>query len=155
MPPVDIKILPLTGEYDATVVDSGSAPSNVIRTEDSWSVPMKWRIEGALAHSLGGRWRVQVAFESQGNQGVEKITTAPTIAYTSGAFGFNGSQPVADFSTTMNFAPGDPPLTGQPDVPYRLTAMLTYINSVGQPGPMAAAIDLGTVTFFDSTILAP
>jgi hypothetical protein len=154
MASVDIKVLPLTGEYDAQVVDSGDAPSTVIRTEDGWAVRMQWHIDGALAHALGGRWRPQVALESQGT-GLEKVVTGTLINYSSGAFSYIGSQPRASFATTIPFAPGDPGLGGRPDVPFQVTAMLTHIDPTNHPGPLAAVVDLGTVLFFDSSQLAP
>lgn len=150
MPTVDIDVgVPLTGTFTATVVDSsGVPPTDVIRTDDDFSITCTWYVEGGVASSLGGMWYVQAAFESIG-PGEEfrskEISvaldgrTGPVTPYTASILFPAG----ADFP---NGAPKVP--AGQRNEPYQVTALLAYTDVAGNPGPMAAAVDLGEVTLY-------
>lgn len=140
-----------SGDFTAQVQDPGSgAPTTVIRTEDAWSVSAEWYLEGPVVAILNGRWRLQVALESIGNQGVEMVAPSVFVNYGSGTL--SGVYPAQrmSFAASVPFAAGTPPLGGAPDVAYHASALLTYLTPAGTPGPFAAVIDLGLIQIFDS-----
>jgi hypothetical protein len=64
---VDIGPLAVNGQLEAIVVDPvGDAPTNVIRRSDPFRVDCRWFLDGPLASSLGGKWRVELLGEGQG-----------------------------------------------------------------------------------------
>lgn len=140
-----------SGDFTAIVRDPGSGtPTAVIRTEDAWSVKADWHLEGPVVAILGGRWRLQVALESIGNQGVEMVAPPVFTDYTAGALtGVYPNQRMS-FTSSVPFAAGTPTLGGAPDVAYHASALLTYLTPAGTPGPFAAVIDLGLIQIFDS-----
>jgi len=137
-------------QFDAHVHDPSGTPTNVIRTEDPWSVHCRWYLQGPIADLLNGQWRLQVALESIGT-GVEGVAPAVMLGYQadgtpSGTF----PNQRMSFDATVDFAPGTPSLGGRSNVPYHATAMLTYVTPAGTPGPFAAVYDLGVIQIFDS-----
>ena len=140
-----------SGDFTANVLDPFSGnPTNVIRTEDAWSVKADWYLEGPIVAILNGRWRLQVALESIGNQGTEMVAPAVLVPYGAGTPTGTYPNQRMSFSASVNFPAGTPPLAGAPDVAYHCSAMLTYLTPAGTPGPFAAVIDLGLVQIFDS-----
>jgi hypothetical protein len=139
------------GDFTATVLDPGSGtPTTVIRTEDAWSVRTSWYLEGPIVALLNGRWRLQVALESIGNQGTEMVSPSVFVNYSAGTLtGVYPNQRMS-FDASVAFPAGTPPLGGAPDVAYHVSAMLTYLTPAGAPGPFAAVIDLGLIQIFDS-----
>ncbi|MGD9696783.1 MAG: hypothetical protein AB7V42_14125 [Thermoleophilia bacterium] len=153
MPPIQLPIpLPLinASEFDAHVNDPSGTPTNVIRTEDAWSVDCTWYVQGPIADLLQGRWRLQVGLESIGT-GPELVTPAVFRDYqaTGTLTGAFPNQRMS-FSASVDFAPGTPALGGAPDVAFQATAMLTFLTPAGTPGPFAAVYDLGIIQVFDS-----
>ncbi len=139
------------GKFTADVLDPGSgAPSNVIRTEDPWRVRAEWYLEGSIVTILNGRWRLQVALESIGNQGTEMVSAPVFVNYSSGSLSGTFPNERMSFSASVTFPPGTPTLGGAPDVAYHASAMLTYLTPAGTPGPFAAVVDLGLIQIFDS-----
>lgn len=139
------------GEFTAVVQDPGSGnPTSVIRTEDPWSVQADWYVEGPVVAILDGRWRLQVALESIGDQGVEMVAPPVFVDYLSGTLSGVYPNQRMSFSASVAFPPGTPTLGGAPDVAYHATALLTYLTPAGTPGPFAAVVDLGIIQIFDS-----
>ena len=51
----------------ATVYEvGGSAPTNIIRTDQAWYVDVEWELTGHLVRHFCGKWHVSVALESIG-----------------------------------------------------------------------------------------
>ena len=139
------------GDFTANVLDPGSGtPTNVIRTEDAWSVKADWFLEGPIVPILNGRWRLQVALESIGNQGTEMVAPAVFVNHSAGTLSGSYPNQRMSFTASVDFPAATPPLGGAPDVAYHCSAMLTYLTPAGTPGPFAAVIDLGPVQIFDS-----
>lgn len=124
--------------------DTGNVPTNVIRTEDPWSIHLDWNINGPIIPFLTGEWRVEVAFERVG-PGQELLRTEAPIPYASGTFGPTS----VSYNRFVSFSPGYPPLAGGPDAAYHVVVMLTFRNGA-TPGPFATVLDLGIVQFYDS-----
>ena len=140
-----------SGDFTANVLDPGSGtPTNVIRTEDPWAVHAEWYLEGPIVPILNGRWRLQVALESIGNQGTEMVAPAVLVDYSSGTLSGVYPNQRMSFHAHVNFPAGTPPIGGAADVVYHCSAMLTYLTPANTPGPFAAVIDLGLVQIFDS-----
>jgi hypothetical protein len=139
------------GDFTANVLDPFSGtPTNVIRKEDAWAVHAEWYLEGPIVAILNGRWRLQVALESIGNQGTEMVAPAVLVDYSAGILSGTYPNQRMSFHAHVNFPAGTPPTGGAPDVVYHCSAMLTYLTPAGTPGPFAAVIDLGLIQVFDS-----
>jgi hypothetical protein len=153
MPPIQLPIpSPLlnASEFDAHVHDPSGTPTNVIRTEDTWSVHCAWYLQGPIADLLNGRWRLQVALESIGD-GPETVSPAVMLGYQAdGTLSGTFPNQRMSFDASVVFPPFTPSLGGRSNVPYQATAMLTYVTPAGTPGPFAAVYDLGVIQIFDS-----
>jgi hypothetical protein len=134
-----------SGDFTAEVRDPGSgAPTQVIRTEDAWSVYTEWNVKGPAVAILDDRL--------EGDLGVEMVTPAVLVPYSTGSLSGVYPNEKMSFSASVPFAAGTPPLGGQPDVPYHVTALLTFITPGATPGPFAAVVDLGLIQIFDSPL---
>jgi hypothetical protein len=146
MPVMDIPPVGVSGQFQAQVVDpQGNQPTNVIRTGELLGIDCRWFIDGALASSLGGQWRLQVVFEGLGTA-VEFSgpSTAPVPqAILDGRTG-SGSPYTHEFRIPMTNAI----LGGQSSVLAKVGVALTYIDAANTPGPIAAFVDLGVVQIF-------
>lgn len=141
------------GTFSADVLDPGSGnPTRVIRTEDAWSVSAEWSLQGPVVAILGGRWRLQVALESIGNQGVEMVSPQVLVNYASGTLTGVAPNQTMSFAASVDFPAGTPSIAGAPDVAYHVSALLTYVTPASAPGPFAAVVNLGLIQIFDSQL---
>jgi hypothetical protein len=153
MPTVEINAgVPLSGLFTAVLVDSsGVPPTDVIRTSDAFRIDCTWFVTGGLASSLGGTWYVQAAFESIG-PGDEFRTAEIPVPLT----GLAGPPPAPGYAASIsvpagaNFPAGGPLKVpaGQRNEPYQLTVLLAYTDVANNPGPLAASVNLETVTIY-------
>jgi hypothetical protein len=142
MPVADIDTgPPVTGQFEAVVLDSGAQPTNVIRASQQWQIDCRWFIQGGFASSLGGRWEVSAAFEALG-PGPEFVQQLPAIPLD----GRTG--PGSPYLATINFPPGSINLAGLQKVAFKVVALLNYDDVAGNPGPMAAAVDLDVIHIY-------
>jgi hypothetical protein len=140
---VDIGPLAVNGELEAIVVDPvGDAPTNVIRRSDPFEVRCRWFVDGPLAPALGGQWRVELLGEGQG-PAIEIEVPAPALIALDGRTG-----PGSPYATTFNIPANSVNLLGRPQAVLDLTVALTYIDVAGNPGPIAAFVDLDKVMVF-------
>lgn len=143
MATVDIGPLAVNGQLDAVVVDPvGDAPTNVIRRSDPFRVDCRWFIDGPLASSLGGQWRLELLAEGQG-PAIEIEVPAPSLIPLDGRTG-----PGAPYTTSFNIPANSVNLLGSPQAVLDLTVALTYIDVANTPGPIAAFVDLDKVMVF-------
>jgi hypothetical protein len=154
MPTVDINVgAPLTGKFTAVLTDSsGVPPTDVIRTSDAFSIDCTWYIDGGLASSLGGTWYVQAAFESIG-PGDEFRSAEISVVLD----GRTGPPPAAGYSASIsvpagaNFPGAGGPIkvpAGHRNQPYQVTVLLAYTDVPGNPGPLAASVNLEELTIY-------
>jgi len=144
---------PITGEFTANLVDgAGVPPSDVIRTSDQFSLDCSWYIDGGLASSLGGQWYVRAAFESVG-PGPEFFSDEVPVGL-DGRTGPTGSP--GPYTATLVFPAGQnfPSGAGQ-KIPtgarfgtYEVAVILSYTDVAGNPGPIAASVNLERLTIF-------
>jgi hypothetical protein len=139
---VDIGPLAVNGQLEAIVVDPvGDAPTNVIRRSDPFRVDCRWFVDGPLAPALGGNWRVELLAEGQG-PAIEIEVPAPSLIPLDGRTGPPG------YATSFNIPANSVNLLGRPQAVLDLTVALTYIDVAGNPGPIAAFVDLDKVMVF-------
>ena len=143
MATVDIGPLAVNGQLEAIVVDPvGDAPTNVIRRSDPFRVDCRWFLDGPLASSLGGKWRVELLAEGQG-PAIEVEVPAPALIPLDGRTG-----PGSPYTTSFTIPPNSINLLGSPQAVLDLTVALTYIDVANTPGPIAAFVDLDKVMVF-------
>lgn len=133
----------MRGSIGARVFEGGGVdPTRLIRTDTPWRVELNWKLEGDpdVIAMICGRWHVHVRLESMGP---------------------GGELSMFDPDCDIPLKPADPNYTCSFDVPagrvqaahdgtpYRLVVTLTYRNSVGRAGPMAAYYDAGIYTFYN------
>ena len=135
------------GDFSANVLDPGSGtPTNVIRTEDPWAVHASGSSRVPIVPILNGRWRLQVALESDRQPGHrDGGPRGPRGLQAGHAVGRLPEPGACRFHAHVNFPAGTPPLGGAADMVYHCSAMLTYLTPANTPGPFAAVIDLGLV----------
>jgi hypothetical protein len=115
------------------LISAGDFAAEVL--EDPWVVDAEWFLEGPIAPSLNGRWRLQVALGPVGDRGVETVLPAVFVDHDGGAL--SGTYP--DQRMTFRERVDLP----APEGASHCSAMLTYLTPAGTPGPFAAVIDLG------------
>ena len=154
MPTVDINVgAPLTGKFTAIIADeSGVPPTDVVRTSDAFHIRCSWYIDGGLASAIGGTWYIQAALESIG-PGAEFRTAEFSVPLT----GLAGAPPAPGYSASILFPAGPnfpgaggplkvPP--GRRNEPYQVTVLLAYTDVAGNPGPLAASVNLVSLTIY-------
>jgi len=132
---------PVTGQFEAVIVDTGAAPINVVRRNEAWRIDCRWFIQGGMASSLGGRWELSAALEALG-PGAEVVTN-PQVTPLDGRTG-----PGSPYTDQVNFPANTINLGGAQKVPFHVVVLLNYDDQAGNPGPMAASIDLGVMTVY-------
>jgi hypothetical protein len=140
---VDIGPLAVNGQLNAVVVDPvGNAPTNVVRRSDPFRVDCSCFLDGPLASSLGGKWRVELLAEGQG-PAIEVEIPAPALVPLDGRTGSG-----TPYTTSILIPANSVNLGGSPQAVLDLTIALTYIDVANTPGPIAAFVDLDKVMVF-------
>ena len=143
MATVDIGPVAVNGQLDVIVVDPvGDAPTNVIRASDPFRVDCSWFLDGPLASSLGGKWRVELLGEGQGPAIEFELPAAALIALD----GRTG--PGTPYTTSIVIPANSVNLGASPQAVLDLTVALTYIDVANTPGPIAAFVDLDKVMVY-------
>ena len=131
------------------LISAGDLTADVIGTGDPWAVHAEWYLEGPIVPLLNGRWRLQVALESIGDQGAETVAPAVLVDYASGTLSGVSPNQRMSFHAHVDLPADTQPLGGAADVFHHCSAMLTYLTPANTPGPFAAVIDLGLVQIVD------
>ena len=150
MTPVEIPVPALSGEFEAKIVDPTGTPVNVIPRELDWKVEADWYMEGALAPTLDGTWYLRVTLESMG-PGQDLTSAEVTRDYSADGIP-SGTFPNERMSFTheVTFAANSIPTGSTLSRAYRGTALLTFADNDGTPGPFAAVYDLGVIQIYNS-----
>ena len=117
------------------LISAGDFAADVL--DDPCAVRAEWFLEGPIAPSLNGRWRLQVALEPAGEQGAEMVLPAVSVDHGDGTP--SGAYPDQRMSFRERVA------VPAPEGPSRCSVTLTYLTPAGTPGPFAAVIDLGLI----------
>ncbi|MFC5823811.1 hypothetical protein [Nonomuraea insulae] len=121
----------LTGRFEATVVDPGGAPMDIVRAGDAWRVDLEWEITGLLVPALGGTWHVHLDVDPVGSGSESQYPNPPISRPLNPA---NGKY--AEVLTMQNvLAPGN----------YDIVANLTYRDGTGAAAPMSGFVKLGRI----------
>lgn len=145
--PFETPTINLSGNISATVLDSGKAPSTIIKAGDPWSVDVKWEMTGPGWHLVAGNWHVHLNLESIG-PGPEL-----TLVDFADPNCQNQALPSATGQYNCHFdVPGATINAGM--VPHqglamKLVVLLTYVDPLGHRGPIAAYEELGIVQFYE------
>lgn len=143
----DFETLPVgfaVSDFEAVVLDSGQAPTHVIRANNAWSIKVDWKTSGALSAFLVGNWHVHAYLESIG-PGQELRLGGNLIRLTPGPG-------TISYSSTINVAPNTVVVQGghpNESVPMKLVVTVTYDWADNVPGPMAGYIEGPVIQFFN------
>jgi len=115
---------------------AAGAPTNIIQSDQPWSVVFHFSTQGLNNHIMAGKWQVQVLLEQMGGK---EITLDPSFSQTEIDF---ISRP-SSYSATLQI-----PQNKIPPGVYRVVGVLTFKGPLGVPGPIAAFADMGLVQFY-------
>ncbi|MEL6256482.1 MAG: hypothetical protein AAFR87_31050 [Bacteroidota bacterium] len=124
----------LEGNEDTTGFPGDPTVDEIIQTDQSATVKVKWDTTGTLVPFLQGNWKGEVFLEKMGGGEVSGAAPSTTIAY---------NPAVNSYSLTIVI----PPNTVDAGI-YRVVVCLSLEGITGQPGPVAAFGDLGLIKFY-------
>ncbi|GAB4280194.1 MAG: hypothetical protein Kow0080_32880 [Candidatus Promineifilaceae bacterium] len=129
----------LSGQAVAAVRDPNgiNPPNNIIQTDDTCFIDVRWHIVGAAAGFLGGEWKVTVYYESIGG-GPEGQFPSQTVPLSAAP-----ATQHRDYSTTITVPAGT-----LPPGAYRLVTLINYSN-LGVPQEMAAFVEGPIMQVYD------
>lgn len=140
------------GQISAKVYEYGGyRPTNIIRTDQSWGVHVKWKTSGKLTKMICGTWCVRIHMESIGRgpefslpAKAKKILLRPCDA--------RGRYQTIHYGCKIHVPPGLIPAK-YCSTPYKLVTTLTYLEPCRykkrqSPGPIAAYVDGQILQFF-------
>jgi hypothetical protein len=115
----------------------GAAPSNIIRTNQSWSVKFDWTTSGPLNYLMNGKWIMKVYLEKMGAGEVDlpASLSSKTAAFVSAP---------NSYSNTITVPAGN-----VPEGLYKIAVSLTMVGPTGTPGPIAGFAEGELVQFYD------
>jgi len=119
--------------------EPGELPTSIFDIHDDVVVTVKWSLPQPLARMICGTFDCDLYFESQG-PGRE--------------FEFEGPVQTLDHTKTdyeaVIIIPANyiVPAPGETDIPYKITASVTYKDQGGRPGPIAGFVELPLVQFY-------
>ncbi|MEV7013082.1 hypothetical protein [Streptosporangium sp. NPDC051022] len=119
----------LDGAIEATVVDPGGNPTDIVRRGDAWKIDAKWRLTGALVEMICGTWQLRVVADPLG-PGSPVVVARPDVPLTP-ATGTYGD--LIDLQNQLT------PAT------YQLIVELGYTTGAGNPGTLAGLVKLGEI----------
>ena len=135
------------GTISATVLDENGVepPTRILRADNDWAIQVDWTTTGPGTEIITGTWHLHAYLESIGpNEDDENLL---------------------DFDVLDTpLTPGDSPVSysARIDVPasrigpnvshsgsvYKLVVSMTFLTSLGTPGPMAAFVEGPTIQFY-------
>ena len=138
MPIVEIQTPTLNGEFEAKYVDpAGNGLPNIVRVSETFSIDASWYIDGTFAPLLGGTWYLQATFQSADDVQGEFFQPVPPIAVTLDGRTGSATPYTASIPLTGTFN-----LNGHDSQVYDVSVTLNYHDQAGNPGPMAAFVDM-------------
>jgi hypothetical protein len=111
-------------------------PTEIIRTDQYWSIKLWWETIGALNCLMCGYWVARVYLEQFGKGEYDPPNNAIKVPFYSEPYSYH---------TEIKFKPGDI----EPGV-YKGVATLQMYSSKGVPGPIVAFCELGWLNFYES-----
>jgi hypothetical protein len=117
---------------------TGGTPTNIIRTDQAWSVKFDWATTGPLNFLLSGTWQLRVYLEQMGGG---EFDLPPAIA--------NATKPFVSAPNSYSHMI-TVPANIVPAGIYRLVAAVTIVGPTGMPGPIAGFGEAGLIQFFQS-----
>lgn len=141
MAQMDISFPPLAGELAAEIVDpSGVSPVTVVYNDVGFQVHCHWHVDPPAGSMLGGTWGIQLIAEGLGSA-IEGQTFVNSVV-------IDGRETPPDAEYEQTFSIANLPLGGQPSILLELGVALTYRDTAGDPGPIAAFLDLGVIQVY-------
>ena len=146
--PFETPKIELLGQISAKVRDdAGVAPALIIKAGSPWSVDIEWEMTGTNWQMIAGNWHVHVNLES--------IGPGPELSLFEFADPDCQNQPLpsADGKYSCHFdVPGK--VISKNVVPHqglamKLVVLLTYVNPLGQRGPIAAYWEGPVLQFYE------
>ncbi|MEV8635330.1 hypothetical protein AB0395_27100 [Streptosporangium sp. NPDC051023] len=120
----------LDGAIEATVLDPGGNPTDIVRKGDAWKIDVKWRLTGALVEMICGTWQLRVVADPLG-PGADVVVSRPDVALTPA----NGLyQDLIDMQNLL-----------QSQATYQIIVELGYTTGANNPGTLAGLVKLGEV----------
>jgi hypothetical protein len=123
---------------------------NIVRIDQPWEVSLQWTVTGLVVPAMAGDFHLTVYLEALGPGADLDLPNVPgpdeeVIAFTSGTLGVL----TRTFNHTISFGAGTPALPANVrQRSYKLIVAVTYTETDGTPGPMAAFTEGPIVQFY-------
>ena len=127
----------LAGRIEASIVDPGGAPPDILKVDQAWAVDIKWEVTGSLVPLVGGTWHLRLNIDQLGGPGDFPFPPANSIDVPVTPANGSYRQAVNVPANTLAAGPGGNT--------YQVLASLTYTTPAGTPGPIAGYVNCGMV----------
>lgn len=123
---------------------------NIIRIDQPWEVKVNWKVSGLVVPALAGDFHVTVYLEALGPGIDEDLPNVVgpdeiVVPFTSGTL----TGLTRTFNRTLSFMAGTPALPASVRQQlYKMVVAVTYTETDGTPGPMAAFSEGPIVQFY-------
>lgn len=126
----------------ADVYEDGKPSNCIIQYHKPWDVRLRWSFQGALAPCICGYWCVGLRFESLG--------PGPEFAYPPKPH-LVDLNPCGNgcYEYTIRMEPGTIRVE-HCSTPYKVVAVLTYLDYCKDPGPIVGFCELPTLQFYET-----
>lgn len=138
--------LTLNGDIDCSVInDPGCAPSNIVQSKKTFSLSVAYDIDGSVVPLMDGTFKVMVRVEAIGDgpefttpavlvDVVDDRIVAPNLPSSTNSHRF--------YNTTIEVNEDKSAgKLGLPDGSYLVMAVIRYVDTNGNPGPLAGLSD--------------
>ena len=143
---LDTNMTSYTGSMEAQVFegpDPAYGPVNVIRTDQSWGVRVKWEMDGALVTWLNANFQIQAFLERMG-PGADYALPIVVVNSLTGILTNPLTNPERNYKVDVTVAPGAVAVGV-----YRVVVALhLFDDSSGNPTPIAGFADCGFIDIF-------
>ena len=131
---------PGSGLFDGQIAaevfeDDPLKPTNIISTESKWHIKVDWEVTGTEVPMYGGNWLLKAHLEKIG-PGTDMTHPDPPLKIP-----LNGGN---DYSEKIEFD-----AKKVPDGEYDLVVVLTYQDTLDDPGPLAGNVKLPMLQFYE------
>ncbi|MEQ4719300.1 hypothetical protein [Nonomuraea sp. B19D2] len=120
----------LAGVLHSQVVDPGAQPTDVVRSNEGWTVDVNWEVTGELVDWLAGRWNLEIIADLVGGGETRHPSPPVELTFTPGSGRYTASVPMRG-----QLAPGI----------YDLVVNLTTTTAAGTAGALGGFVVLSKI----------
>jgi hypothetical protein len=138
---LEVELLGYVGTYPmrAEASEPGEPPTRIFDIQDDVLVQVYWEIPESLNRIICGTFDCDLYLESQGKGKEFEIEGPPTpVDQAHNDYHVDISIPAGSIQTRPD----------ETDIVYKMTASVTFKNTLGRPGPIAGFVELPMVQWY-------